>query len=95
MAIFKYTVANKEGKKLSGTVEAPDEQTARNELNNLGFSILTLEETKEAPPETEHMTKYEFEAVDKNSKLVTGSIPAENKEEAFKKLTEEYLLTVT
>ncbi|MFH1284420.1 MAG: hypothetical protein ABIH78_02415 [Candidatus Peregrinibacteria bacterium] len=95
MAIFNYTVANKEGKKLSGTVEAPDEQTARAELNNLGFSILVLKMTESLPTVPENLTKFEFEAVDKNSKLVSGSIPAENEEEAYKKLTSQYALTVT
>ncbi len=95
MPIFSYTVANTEGKKLSGTVEAPDEQTARVELNNLGFSILDLKETAEAPEVDDKHTKFIFEAIDKNSKLVSGTIPAENKEEAFTKLKSEYSLTVS
>jgi hypothetical protein len=95
MPIFKYTVANKEGKKLSGTVEAPDEQIARSELNNLGFSILELKETKQAPKIDSKLTIFMFEAIDKNSKLVSGTIPAENQEDAFKKLQTEYALTVT
>lgn len=95
MAIFKYTVASKEGKKLSGTVEAPDEATARGELNNLGFSILSLKETKEMPKVDDSLTKFEFEALDKNSKLVSGTIPAESKEDALNKLSLEYALKVT
>jgi len=95
MAVFKYTVANSEGKKLSGTVEAPDEITARTELNNLGFSILTLVETKEIPKEPDNTTKYVFEAIDKNSKLVSGTIPSETEEEAQEKLVKEYALTIT
>lgn len=95
MPIFKYTVANKEGKKLSGTVEAPDEQIARTELNNLGFSILSFQETKEVPKVDPKLTKFIFEAIDKNSKLITGSIPSKTQEDAFKKLSTEYALTVT
>lgn len=95
MAIYKYTVASPEGKKLSGTVEAPDESTARRELNNLGFSILILTETTDLPKVDSHLTKYVFEAIDKNSKLVSGTIPSENEETALKKLTDEYSLTVT
>ncbi len=95
MAIFKYTVANKEGKKLSGTVEAPDEQTARSELNNLGFSILELLKTEQQPKIDSNLIKFVFEAIDKNSKLISGTIPSENEENAFKKLEEEYALTVT
>lgn len=95
MPIFKYTVANQEGKKLSGTVEAPDEKTARTELNNLGFSILILQQTNEIPHIDETIPKFVFEAIDKNSKLVSGTIPSKDDEEAFKKLTTEYSLTVT
>ena len=91
--ILKYTVANKEGKKLSGTVEAPDENTARTELNNLGFSILLLQETKETPKIDSSLIKFIFEAIDKNSKLISGSIPAKNEEDALNKLSTEYSLT--
>ncbi len=95
MPIFKYTVANKDGKKLSGTVEAPDEKTARSELNNLGFSILILQETNQLPPTDQNLTKFVFEAIDKNSQLVNGTIPANNEDEAFEKLHSEYALNVT
>lgn len=95
MPLFKYIVANKEGKKLSGTVESPDEITAKNELNNLGFSILSLKETLEHPNLNVRFKKYVFEAVDKNTKLVSGTIPAKNIEEAFTKLQIEYNLFVS
>lgn len=95
MAIFKYTVANTEGKKLSGTVEAPDETTARAELKNLGFNILFLEETKEQPKLDNNLKRYLFEAIDKNSKLISGTIPAKDEADGLKKLSEEYALTVT
>lgn len=101
MPIFKYTVANKEGKKLSGTVEAESEPSARNELNNLGFSILELSQVQEQQAEesvvenTETARKFVFEAVDKNAKLITGTIPSINEEEAFKRLQTEYNLTVS
>lgn len=95
MAIFKYTIANKEGKKLNGSVEAPDENTARTELQNLGFSILLLQETKEAPKIDTSLNKFIFEAIDKNNKLVSGSIPSKTQDEAIKKLESEYELNVS
>ena len=86
MPNFKYTVANKSGKKLSGTVEAPDEKIAREELKNLGFSILSLQETSEATKLASHLTKFVFEGYDKNSKLVSGTIPAKTKEEKYEQI---------
>ncbi|MBP9770776.1 hypothetical protein KBC97_01300 [Candidatus Gracilibacteria bacterium] len=95
MAIFKYTIANKDGKKLSGSVEAPDENTARLELENLGFSILLLQETKESPQADSTLSKFAFEAIDKNSRLVSGTIPSKTKEEAITKLQTEYELNIS
>jgi hypothetical protein len=95
MAIFKYTIANKDGKKLSGSVEAPDENTARFELENLGFSILLLQETKEVQKTESSLNKFAFEAIDKNAKLVSGTIPAKDTEEAIKKLQTEYELNIS
>ncbi|PIR54905.1 hypothetical protein COU74_04165 [Candidatus Peregrinibacteria bacterium CG10_big_fil_rev_8_21_14_0_10_36_19] len=94
MPNYKYTVANPQGKRLSGTVEAQNEQIARAELNNLGFSILSLEETNEEIPQDDNLQKFVFEALDKSSKLVSGTIPSESKEAALKRLKEEYLLKV-
>lgn len=96
MPIFKYTVANKEGKKLDGTIEVPNEESARSELNNLGFSILSLEKEEiQEVTESKDLQKFVFEALDKHSREITGTIPSGNEEETFKKLTKEYDLTVT
>ncbi len=96
MAVFKYTIANKQGKKLSGTIEATDEKSARSELNSLGFSVLILRETAEPlSPENPEFIKFFFEAIDKNSRIVSGTIPAKSEEEAFLKLKNEYNLTAS
>ena len=95
MAIFKYTVANKEGKKLSGTIEADSEETARKELNGLGFSIFALQETQSLPTLDQKLKKFTFEGVDKNSNLLSGTIPAETEQEAASRLESEYNLTIT
>ena len=95
MPVFKYNVINKEGKKLSGTIEAPDENTARTELNNLGFSILSLEKIDKLPVIDKALKKFVFEAIDKNSKFVTGSIPSKTQEEAMLRLIKEYTLNVS
>ncbi len=99
MPRYNYTVANKEGKKLSGSVDAQNEKAARTELNNLGFSVLSLNEEKgqenQSTPETENSNKFVFEAIDKNNKTVTGTIASNDKEKAFRRLQLEYNLTVT
>lgn len=95
MAVFKYTVATAEGKSLSGTVEAPDETTARTELNNLGFAVLTLQETTDQPEAESHLPKYIFEATDKFKRPISGTIPAKDEIEAFSKLEKEYGVIVT
>jgi hypothetical protein len=95
MPHFKYTVTNQEGKKLSGSAEAPDAEIARQELNNLGFSVLNLEETQDAPKINPNLKKFVFEAIDKNAKTVSGSIPAQDKETALQKIQTEYNLNVT
>ena len=95
MALFKYTVANKEGKKLSGNVEAASEQNARDELNHLGFSILSIEkvETQQIAIKTDSV-KFEFEAIDKSSRSIKGSILDKTKENALNRLEKEYELTI-
>lgn len=96
MANYKYTVANKEGKKLSGTIQANSETEARSELNNLGFSILALKESNENEATRESKSnKFIFEALDKNGKNVTGTIASSDKNKAFSRLKSEYQLTVT
>ena len=104
MAIFKYTVANQEGKKLSGSIEAPSETMARDELNSLGFSILGLrEETPETTqpkepaktPDQESHAKFIFESINVQGQPITGTISSTDELSAYKRLTTEYALTVT
>ncbi len=92
---FKYTATNTEGKTLTGIINAETEEEAREKLNHLGFSILEIN----AAPETEgtaaqNLEKFEFEATDKNGKKIKGSIPAKDREAAYKRLIEEYSFTI-
>ncbi|MFA6992067.1 MAG: hypothetical protein WC269_02185 [Candidatus Gracilibacteria bacterium] len=97
MPIFKYTVVNKEGKKLVGTIETGDQNSAKQELNALGFSVLEIEELKgfSTVQSDQSLLKFSFEAIDKAGKQITGTIPAHSKEEAINRLVREYDLTVT
>jgi hypothetical protein len=91
MPKFRYTVINEENKQLQGTIGAPDEESARKELNDLGFSILVLDTIDETAqnPESD-IPVFEFAALDKNQKKVIGTIQAENQYYAFKRLISEY-----
>ncbi|MBL4695126.1 hypothetical protein JKY72_07215 [Candidatus Gracilibacteria bacterium] len=93
MPVFKYTVANREGKQLRGSVEAPDQNIAKSELSNLGFSVLTLEESAEILKKS-NSPKFAFEAKDNNGKSISGTIPAKDRKEAFTRLQREYNLSV-
>ena len=42
MPKFSYTVINKTNQELTGSINAENEQAARQELNALGFSIVAI-----------------------------------------------------
>ncbi|MEK7545207.1 MAG: hypothetical protein AAB551_03690, partial [Patescibacteria group bacterium] len=93
---FSYTIVNKEGKKLTGTIDGENENIARDELNKLGFPVLDMvvinaETAEEMLGKTK---KFEFEAIDKSGRKIIGNIAGENRFEAFKRLVREYHFTV-
>lgn len=98
MPKYKYIVVNKENKQLSGSIGAPDERSAREELSQLGFSIISINEVsaQESSPSNEEqpLTVFEFNAIDKNGKSVIGTIEAEEDFSAYKRLVNEYLFDV-
>lgn len=98
MPQYFYTVINKENKELNGTINAPDEPSARRELNALGFSILALSagvaSTAPAEEAVESVKKFEFSAVDKNGKKIVGTIQGEDIFPIYKRLLSEYQFDV-
>ncbi len=102
MPSYRYIALSQDHKELSGVIQAPDEQFARTKLGELNFSIvsLTLAEPSTTSPEVPttsaapHRPTFEFEAIDKNSKKVVGTIVAESAAKAFGRLFEEYKLNV-
>lgn len=91
---YKYIATNREGKKLTGIINAADQNTARAQLNNLGFSILEIKESNTPPPAESNLEKFEFEAIDRNGKKIKGTIPAKTPNLAYKRLVEEYSFNV-
>ena len=96
MPKYSYTVINQEGQKLTGTVEADSEAFARDSLNKLGFPILDVTQVNEEAAEQiiGKSLKFEFQAVDQNARKVVGTIAAEDKYAAFKRLVNEYHFAV-
>ncbi|MBN1494553.1 hypothetical protein JW911_02310 [Candidatus Peregrinibacteria bacterium] len=95
MAQFKYIVVNKENRQLSGLVDAPEDQTARQELQDLGFSIISLEKVEaHKGAEEEIGMLFEFSGIDAHNRNIAGTIRGESRYEAFKRLMAEYQLDV-
>jgi hypothetical protein len=99
MPQYSYTVINKENQQLNGTINAPDEQSARKELNAMEFAILSITDiTNYAPAAAvalpENVIKYEFAANDKNGKKVVGTIQGEDIYSVYKRLLFEYKFLV-
>lgn len=91
---FHYIALNQEQKELSGVIEAIDEKGAREKLNDLGLSVISLGVIEHITPPGEAKTVFEFEAIDKNSKKVVGTITADSPAKAYGRLFDEYQLTV-
>src|SRR5260221_2425373 len=98
MPKYRYSVVNQENKSLSGTISAPDEQGARNELNQLGFSVIGMTEIPETEGAEAHegpqLPTFEFAGIDKSQKRVVGTIQAEDRLNAYKRLITEYAFEV-
>lgn len=93
MPQYRYTVVNKESKQLSGTISAPNVDIARKDLQELGFSIVSLEE-REQPQEDEKGVIFEFAGRDPHNKTIKGTIRSDDRYSAFKRLIKEYDLEV-
>lgn len=91
---FQYTAVNKQGKNLSGVINADSEEKARAKLKTLKLSIVAIEQVADNNPALENKFKYKFEARNKEDKKVIGTVEAINLLGAFQKLVYEYELTV-
>lgn len=96
MPKYSYIVINQENKQLNGTIGAPTETEARQELNELGFSVISIQEIHEdvVGEVNEGLMIFEFAAIDKSKKRVLGTIQAPDRYQAYKRLTLEYAFEV-
>lgn len=93
MPSFKYIIVNKENKQLTGEVDAPSEDIARKDLQELGFSIVSIEEKKKEDKD-EVGVIFDFKGIDSQNRKITGTIKSENRYQAFRRLITEYELDV-
>ena len=94
MPKYRYIVVNKDNQQLAGEVDAPKEETAREELQELGFSIVSLEEMVKKEGEKDTGLLFEFSGIDEHNRKVTGTIRSAERYAAFKRLITEYALDV-
>ncbi len=90
MPKFSYTVINKQNQELNGTINAPNIKNARNELNQLGLSVISIEEVYEENTTTPAEESFEFEAFDTTGRKILGRIKESNKDSAYQRLRTEY-----
>jgi hypothetical protein len=96
MPKYRYVAISNDNQQLNGTIGAPDEKSARRELNELGLSVIQMGEI----PEGEEVTQgpalpvFEFAGLDKNGKRVVGTIQSEDRLSAYKRLISEYAFNV-
>lgn len=93
MPKFRYIVVNNENRQLSGVVDAPDVEIAQDDLKELGFSIVSIEEAEQLASEETGAT-FEFSGIDKRKKNIVGTIISDDRYNAFKRLITEYDLDV-
>lgn len=91
---FHYSALNPDNKRLSGVIEAENQASAEQKLNELGYSIVDLKGIIGELPVTPGMARFLFTAIDKKNNKVNGTIEAKTLEEAFRKLSEEYDLDI-
>jgi len=94
MPKYRYTVVNKDNRQLVGVVETPDEKSARDELQELGFSIVALKEEEKKEQKEQSGLLFEFSGIDEGNRKVTGSIHSSNRYTAFRRLITEYSLDI-
>lgn len=95
MPAYHYIALNKQQKELAGVIEAPDESAARIKLKELELSVVSLSTVAGTQTPTGTTKKvFDFEALDKNSKKVVGTIVGEDPLAVYTRLFDEYELNV-
>ena len=100
MPLYTYRAIGDDGKEIQGTVDAPDEDSARRALSEAHIDLQELTEAmrqsplKKGTPETPK-TLFIFEGVDSAGTQRKGSLQAASKRAAFDTLSHTQDLTLT
>jgi hypothetical protein len=98
MPLFTYTATNDDNKEVRGTIESPDESNARRALEDLQLDVIQISEASRTKPASEvpapsaQLPSFAFEGTDGSGSVRRGSIQAQTKYEAFKRLRDDQKL---
>ena len=92
--LFHYSVIGEQGNEQKGKIEAISEEEAKQKLNDMGLSVLSLtSDLKDMiPQDTKKLESFTFSGKDANGQEVEGSIESEDQIMAYKRLVEEFSL---
>ncbi len=102
MTLFTYRATNDDNKEVRGSIDSPDELNARKALEDLNLEVIEISEasrakplsTAEASPEVQ-MPVFAFEGKDTAGTVRRGTMQAQSKYDAFKKLRDDQKLFLT
>lgn len=104
MPLFTYRATNDDNKEVRGSIESPDEINARTALEDLNLEILEITEASrvKANPSPvsgtvsdQQMPVFAFEGKDTAGTVRRGTMQAQTKYEAFKRLRDDQKLFLT
>ncbi len=88
---YHFVAVTPDGKKVSGTLTAANEDVAKESISERGLALFSLELfTGQEQAITAGFKRFEFEGIDADQKVVRGTIEEETGYEAYKKLKLEY-----
>jgi len=94
MQNFDYKILNSKKIELQGSIQAKNEQEAKDKLLNLGYEILELRaKDQKKHKENKNLVSYKFEGY-QNSKFIDGNIQAKSFNQALTELTQQYQIQV-
>ncbi|MBI96031.1 hypothetical protein CL656_02695 [bacterium] len=94
MQNFDYKILNSKKIELYGSIQAKNEQEAKDKLLNLGYEILELKaKDQKKQKENKNLANFKFEGY-QNSKFIDGNIQASSFNQALTELTQQYQIQI-